>query len=236
MNLIVGKQPLEAGKADMIDLLSSKTGLSNEIVCLLIDAFSFFLRKMIVEQGYVTISGIGRFYVKSKKIVLMKRKYYNVGFCPFDKMKERVKGRNNLIVQIIYRKQLKLISKMFGINFENVNFLYRFYISSIPFMLKKYGVFRFHKIGIFKLEYKNSFSNKYITKKQGYTKPIFLIRFECGGCLFKEINRTTKKYIVLNRLLKMLYLMGESIDIVQKEYDEKINYKKIEIRGKRVFR
>jgi len=233
MNLIVGKQPLEASKSEMIDLLSCRSGLKSEIICLLIDAFSLFLRKLIVQQGYVTIRGVGRFYVKPNKVVLAKRRYYTVGFFPFDRIKERVKGRSDLIGHVIYRKQLKTISKMFGISFENVVFLYKLYLSSIAFMLKKYGVFRFHKIGTFKLDYVDSFANKYITKKQGYTKPIFLIRFECGGCLFKEINKNTKKYIVIHRLLKMLYLIGESVDIEQREYDEKINYKKVEVRRKR---
>lgn len=218
MNLIVGKQPLEAGRSEMIDIISTKTGLKSKDVILIVDAFSLIIRKMVIEQGAVAVSGIGKFFVKPLNYTLYDRKYHTVEFKAFDDLRERVKGtRKDLIVHCFpFVERLKVISKMFGLKLIDVKYLFRLYLTSIAIILKKYKEYRIPRIGTIRLKPLNCKSG--ITKKWNYNKPVYSIIFKMSDPFFRELNKQINQYNTYERLRQMLYLVGESRDIIRKGY------------------
>ena len=218
MNLIVGKQPLDAGRSEMIDLITEKTGLKSQDVVLIIDSFSFFIRKLIIEQGSVCVRSLGTFYIKPFSYELYGCKYHTIRFDPGDKLKLRVKQQKitKLIKHCVpFREQLKIVSKMFGLKYEDVKFIFRLYITLIASMLSKYKEYRIPRIGVLKIV---NTPHSYISKKWNYDKPIHRINFKLSDPFFREINKKTNQYSVYARLMQMLYLVGESRDIIRKEY------------------
>jgi nucleoid DNA-binding protein len=228
MNFIVGKQPLDAGRSEMIDLISGKTGLKSQDVVLMMDAFSFFIRKKTIEQGCACVTGIGKFYVKPHDYSLYGRKYHTIDFFPSDDFKERVKGtRHDMIVYTApFIEQLKVFSKMFGLKHVDAKYLFRLYLSSISSILRKYNEFRIPRLGTFKLKFEPRFLNLGIAKKWNYDKTIILIDFKLADPFFREVNKQVSQYNVYERLKQMLYLVGQSRDISRKEYNKDHDYKK----------
>lgn len=228
MNLIVGKSSLEAGKAEILDMISSKTGLKNQDILLIFDAFSFFIRKKILEEGCAFVSGLGKFYVVPKRITLYGKKYDTIKFYPSDDFRERIKGTNKKLITFCapFVEQLKVVSRMFGLKQSDTKFLFRYYFTIISIILRKYKVFRLYRIGTFKLEEKPFLGKSGITKQWDYDKNISCVEFKASDSFFREINKHTNVYNMCERLQQMLYLIGENRTINRKVYDLNHDYKK----------
>lgn len=226
MNLIVGKQPLDAGKAEMLDIISYKTGLKSTDITLLIDAFSFFIRKRTIEYGSTNIMGVGKFYVKPYSYSLYGRKYHLIDFYPVDDLRERVRGVLTTPVKFCAPlfEQLKVVSKMFGLKNTDTRMLYKLWLTTISEIIRKYKEYRIPRIGIIKVQETKAQTG--IVKKLNYDKPMFIFDFVLADPFFRELNKQTKQYAVYERLQQMLYLVGESREVSRKEYDKNHDYKK----------
>jgi nucleoid DNA-binding protein len=228
MNLIVGKSPLEAGKAEIIDMISSKTGLKSQDILLIFDAFSFFIRKKILEDGCAFVSGVGKFYVVPKSINLCNKRYNTVKFYPSDDFRERIKGTNKKLITFCapFVEQLKIVSKMFGLKQSDTKFIFKYYFTIISIILKKYKTFRLYRIGTFKLEEKPFLGKSGITKQWDYNEEISCVEFKISDSFFRETNKQTSVYNMNERLQQMLYLVGVGRNINRKEYNINHDYKK----------
>jgi nucleoid DNA-binding protein len=228
MNLIVGKQPLEASRAEQLDLISAKTGLKTQDLMLVIDIFSFFIRKRLLENGCVCVFGIGKFYVIPFNYELYGHKYHTVGFNASDDFRERVKGTKSSMIEycVPFVEQLKIISKMFGIKIKDVRFLFCYYLTTISTVLRKYKEYRLHRIGTFRLVQKPELALSGVSKRWNCKIIPNTIEFTLADPFFRELNKQSKQYSVYERPKQMLYLVGMSRDIHRKELEKEHDYSK----------
>ncbi|MDD5650312.1 MAG: hypothetical protein PHF86_07850 [Candidatus Nanoarchaeia archaeon] len=228
MNLIVGKQPLEASKAEHLEIMSAKTGLKTQDITLVIDLFSFFIRKRLLEQGCVCVFGLGKFYVVPYSYNLYGHRYHIVDFNPADDFRERIKNTKKTIIEycVPFVEQLKLISIMLGIKVKDTRFLFCYYLTTIANVLRKYRIYRIHRIGTLKLVQKPSLALSGVTKQWNYKIIPDTIEFVLSDPLFRELNKQSNQYNVYERSKQMLYLTGLSRDILRKEFKKDYDYSK----------
>jgi nucleoid DNA-binding protein len=230
MNLIVGKRPLDAGKSETIDLICSKTGLKNNDIVLLLDIFSFFIRKNVVETGSAYITDLGRFFVKPNSCKLYSCTYHKVDFIACDDFKERIKGTKNSPVKqcSMSKSELKIVSDLFGIKAIDIKYLHKLFIFCISIFLKKYKTYRISRLGILTLVEKVTLRESPITKQwNAKNVNINLIKFKMSDPFFRELNRKTPQYFVYSRLNHMFVLSGINRNIIRKEYRQDYDYKKV---------
>jgi hypothetical protein len=228
MNLIFGKEPLDASKSETIDLICCKTGLKSNYVVLLLDAFSFFLRKRVIETGGYYIRGLGVFYVKPNSSRLYGHKHHKVIFTPCDDFKERIKGTKDSPIKhcSLLQTEIKAISCMFGLKILDVKYLHKLFIYCIIIYSKKYRIYRIPRVGNLKLSEFEFYKHSTIAK-QWNTKNINITRvnFLMSDYFFRELNKKTSQYFMYDRLSQMLTLSDMSRNITRKEYTENYDYK-----------
>jgi len=231
MNFIVGKQPLDASKAELLDLMSSRTGISSLNLNLIIDAFSFFIRKRLLEEGFAYVHDLGKFFVRPYVYKLYHRRYHVIDFVSVDNFKERLKGtrKGRVIYCKLFRPQLKIVAKMFGLKQKDAVYLYCLYLFYIPIMLKKYKEFRINRIGCLKLIKASHPNTGAITKWNCKNISDYNVTFVMCGTIFRELNKKTNQFFVDARLKQMLYVSGVSREITRKEFKEGDDYKKAPI-------
>lgn len=228
MNLIVGKQPLEASRSEHLEIISSKTGLKSQDILIIIDMFTFFIRKRLLENGCVNVCGLGKFYVSPFNYELYGHKYHTIEFNPADDFRERVKGtRTSLITYCTpFVEQLKVISTIFGIKIKDTRFIFRYYLTTIATVLRKYKEYRIHRIGTLRLVSKPELALSGVTKQWNCKSVPHVIEFVLADPFFRELNKQNNQFNVYERTKQMFYLVSLSRDINRKEYRRDHDYSK----------
>ncbi|MDD5649686.1 MAG: hypothetical protein PHF86_04600 [Candidatus Nanoarchaeia archaeon] len=228
MILTFGKKPSNASFSDTLDLMYVKTGIKPNDLLLLIDAFSFFIRKVLIETGHIYIYGLGRFFIRHHALRIYKKKYDIVHFVSCDDFKERIKRTRNDVIKFcnFTDKEFKVISDLFGYEIDDVKYLSKLFFYCVPIYLLKYKIFKIPRFGSFVLE-EVAYEKMCISKKYG-GKNInrYRIRFYMIDGFFRELNKKTNCYYMYDRLIKMFVIAGVSRKITRKKLDVNYDYKK----------
>jgi nucleoid DNA-binding protein len=225
----------EKTEKECLEFICDQTGLTVEIVTLLIEAFVFFIKKDLYENGEIKLRHFGTFSLihqgrrniirksDGKLMVYNKRKVI-IKFSPCDYFKERIKGKRQQerkITQLNFErvKNLEKISQMFGLNILDTRHIYCLYLTSIGMFLKKNKQFVVKKFGVFSLKSFNWFKKSVIAVKWNCEveninlNKIYLFMVKTSD---HELNNKQKQFVISRRLRRMFFFAGINRDIIIK--------------------
>lgn len=229
MNLIIGKKPSDAARSETVDLICSKTGLKNQEVVLLIDLFSFFIRREIIEQGFSYVYSLGKFYVKPFSHRLYGTKYHLIDFVAADDLKERIKGTNKTDITrcSLTKDDLEIVKKFFGLNSLDTKYLFRLFVLCISIFLKKYRVYRIPRLGSLNLVQNPELAKSGVSKRWNTSHiNIDTVKFTTSDPFFRELNKKINQFYMYDRLRQMFVVSNVSRDISRTTYKVDYDYKK----------
>jgi nucleoid DNA-binding protein len=235
MKSINGRSVLELSKEELHEMFHQETGLSLEIISLLVESFYFFLKKSLFENGKISQRTIGSFHIVPYKIKCDEKRAHSIIFRPSRTFKSYMKdgktGSAFYVIQSI-SQYFPVIGQMFGMEPKIVRSLYIFYLRSFLYCLRKYECFKMKNFGIFySSPIEERYKKSYFAKLQGnVTSKLF--KFQPDLVCLEQIWKKKKLY-VSSRLARMLFLAGVDRKPNYKTYDRKINTKTIKLSSHR---
>lgn len=217
MSLINGRDVSIIANNEILDFMSNKTGLSKENLNLIIETFTFFLKKELMEIGRIYVCNLGEFLIKpysiQEKILKNLRRRHSIKFISSKYFRIIMEGEKDIPLEKFAAKKdfLKELNTLFGIKFKDAKFLFGLYFFCVVTYLRKYGECRISKFG--KLIFK-------VDPKDPESKKIFFIP---GQTTLKELNKNHKNFYLSPRLKRMFYLCGISRQVIVKNLGRKIN-------------
>lgn len=186
---------------NILKLFKEKTTLNYSQTILILDFFSFLIRKTVIETGEINIYNFGKFYLKKFKSGLIKPRFRSSLFFRHKingTFKREQKQRNRFDQKT--HSMLVPITTYLNINPRNTLFLFTLYINGIINELKENRVIKLRGIGAFELYYCSIKNNKAIKNPENRVVSVKFhpLAFFLNECYYK------KDYYRITPILKKL--------------------------------
>jgi nucleoid DNA-binding protein len=208
MNEINGKKAFAISREETLSLMTEKTGLSPQMVRLVIEAFTFVIRKTLLENGKIIIYKLGTFFLKIHRRKDRIRRYA-ILFKTCDDFKDMMAGTEK--PRYVKKQQHSLkplfrqIAQMLGIKLCDIRHLFSLYTYCIIANLLKYNEYKIDTVGFFMIVDDNTkYRNTGISMRHEHIRSKYLT-FRTYRTLTIESNRWRKSLCLSKRLKTMFY-------------------------------
>lgn len=209
MKIKPGEIALAIGFKETVNFIKEKTGLNEQMIHLVLEIFSFVIKKTLFEHGKLHFFTLGTFFVKFFKHKNRVKNKYNICFCSSDDFKEMIKLERSpffcLKQAFVLRTKFRQVSDMLGIKKSDIRYLFALYSYCIIVNLLKYNEYKMHKFGYLRIIDRETLKKTGISKNYQGNVNTKIVSFKLTSTSFDEVNRFKSSIEVSERLKRMLY-------------------------------